>query len=97
MKRKVDEKTVEHISRLSYIKVEDHEIQKYIDNLSKILDFFDQINSVNTENIEPLFHPITSGRSREDNAEDSLPKEEALRNAPSRESDYIKGPKVGGE
>jgi aspartyl-tRNA(Asn)/glutamyl-tRNA(Gln) amidotransferase subunit C len=63
--------------------------------LSAILDYVDQLNQLNTDDIEPLAHPLPIHNVfRPDTETPSLPVEEALRNAPSRVGDYFGVPAV---
>ncbi len=61
------EKDVAKIAHLARLEINADEIPKHVENLSKILDFVEQINSVNTKNIEPIAHPLDGGgRIRKD-------------------------------
>ena len=51
---KIDKNTINKIARLSRIKLDDKESEDYIKDLNSILDWVEQLNEVNTENIEPL-------------------------------------------
>jgi len=63
--------------------------------LSAILEYFDQLNRVNTEGVEPLAHPLTIHNVfRADEPQPSLTVDEALANAPDRRGDYFAVPAV---
>ena len=51
---KIDKNTINKIARLSRIKLDDKESEDYINDLNSILDWVEQLNEVNTENVEPL-------------------------------------------
>ena len=51
---KIDKNTINKIARLSRIKLDDKESEDYIKDLNSILDWVEQLNEVNTENIKPL-------------------------------------------
>ena len=51
---KIDKNTINKIARLSRIKLDDKESEDYIKDLNSILDWVEQLNEVNTENVEPL-------------------------------------------
>jgi len=51
---KIDKKTTLKIAKLCRIKVRDEEIEELSSQLSSILDWVEELNEVNTENIEPL-------------------------------------------
>jgi aspartyl-tRNA(Asn)/glutamyl-tRNA(Gln) amidotransferase subunit C len=55
----------------------------------------DKLNELNTDNIEPLSHPVENANVfREDILIKSISTEEALVNAPSGTDEYFKVPKV---
>ena len=51
---KIDKNTILKIAKLSRIKIEDSELDELSSQLSSIVDWVEQLNEVNTENIEPL-------------------------------------------
>jgi aspartyl-tRNA(Asn)/glutamyl-tRNA(Gln) amidotransferase subunit C len=56
------------------------------------------LNTVDTDNVEPLSHVIElQNVFREDVLRPSLPREEALKNAPARTEEFFKVPKVIGD
>ena len=64
-------------------------------DLNKILAFVDELNTLNTDDIEPLVYINEEvNKLREDKVGEHLPKEEALKNAPDKDSDYFKVPTV---
>ncbi|MFN4881198.1 MAG: Asp-tRNA(Asn)/Glu-tRNA(Gln) amidotransferase subunit GatC [Bacteroidota bacterium] len=92
---KVDDQLVDKISdlaRLEFLGEEKEQIKK---DLQQILGFVEKLNEVNLDHIEPLVY-ITDEVNilRDDVAEEHVSKEQALRNVPLRDSDYIKVPKV---
>ena len=86
---------VKHIAKLAKLEFNDEEIIKYRDDLNKILEYVDKLNELDTENIEPLSHPIEGFNVfREDELRKSVDTEDALKNAPESTSKYFKVPKV---
>jgi len=66
-----------------------------LSDLNKILNWMEQLNELNTDNVEPLIHMSEEVNvMREDLAENTVTHEEALRNAPKKDSDYFRVPKV---
>ena len=51
---KIDKNTINKIAKLSRIKLEEKEADSLIKDLNSILDWVEQLNEVNTDNIEPL-------------------------------------------
>ena len=81
MKLSIDQ--VKKVAKLANLPLENGE--KYAEQLSAILDYIDQLNSVDTSNIEPTFN--TTGQVnvwQEDQVDTSLSQEQALSNAPQK-------------
>lgn len=88
---------VEHIARLARLSLTPHEIERYTTELTVILDYIDQLKSVDTEGVEPQNQFITAENVfREDIAEPSLPRDKALANAPQQDGEFFLVPKVIG-
>ena len=86
---------VKHIAKLAKLKFNDEEIDRYTDDLNEILGYVDKLNELDTENVEPLSHPIEgSNVFREDKIRKSVDTEDALKNAPESTTEYFKVPKV---
>ena len=54
----MDKKTVTTISYLSRLKIDDKKEEKIIKDLDNIIEFVDQLDDVDTSNIEPLTNPL---------------------------------------
>ena len=92
---KIDKKTTKKIANLSRIDISDDEIEEFSVQLSSIIDWVEQLNEVNTDNIKPLNNvSFQKLRFREDNVEKNNNKEEILSNAPDKIENYFVVPKV---
>ena len=92
---KIDKNTINKIARLSRIKLEDKESEDYIKDLNHILDWVDQLNEVNTDNVDPLSNISSSTLpKREDVSSDINSNEEILENAPDKLEGFFAVPKV---
>ena len=92
---KIDKNTINKIARLSRIKLDDKESEDYIKDLNSILDWVEQLNEVNTENIEPLSNISSSVMpKREDTSKDVNSSDEILENAPDKLEGFFAVPKV---
>ena len=90
-------KDVEHIAKLAKLQFSDEEKEKFTHQFNDILKYIEQLNSLNTENVEPLSQVIDLHNVfREDVVKPSLPTKEALDNAPDKTDEYFKVPKVIG-
>ena len=80
------------LSRLQFNELEKEEIKK---DLQRMISFVEKLNEVDTTGVEPLLHMSeVMNVYREDKIEGSMPKAEALANAPSADKDFFKVPKV---
>lgn len=91
----VDNETVKRVAFLSRLKVEDNKTEAVKEEFNKILAWIEELNEINTENIEPLISVNDIElRLREDNVTAGNCKDDILKNAPSAEYDYFAVPKV---
>lgn len=89
---------VEHVASLAKLSFTDAEKQKLVSELNEILRYMEQLNALDTKNVEPLSHVIEPGSVfREDTLRHGLDREEALANAPSKSDKFFKVPKVIGD
>ncbi len=90
-----DKKIVEYVANLARIGISSDEIEYLSSQLSKILGHIDKLKELNVDNIEPMrgLH-LENNIFRKDEVVNSNLKEDILKNAPSREGDYFKIPKV---
>ncbi len=91
----MDKKTVTTISYLSRLKIDDEKEQKIINDLSNIIEFVDQLNDVDTSEIDPLTNPLEkTAKTRKDIVTAKNLKKELLEVAPSANEDYFLVPRV---
>jgi aspartyl-tRNA(Asn)/glutamyl-tRNA(Gln) amidotransferase subunit C len=89
------EKDVKKIAHLARLEILSSEIAKHALNLSKILDFVEQINTVDTDNIEPIAHPLGGmQRLREDRVTEIDQRGLLQNSAPQVEAGLYLVPKV---
>ena len=94
-KLKIDKNTTLKIAKLSRIKIEGDEIDELSIQLSSIVNWVEQLNEVNTDNVEPLSNvSMTKLPLRKDieNIKDNS--KEVLLNAPDKLENYFAVPKV---
>lgn len=92
---KVDEATVRRIARLARIKVTDAEAKALEGELTGILEWFKQLDEVDTRDVEPMTRvtPMTLGK-RPDIVTDGGIADDIVANAPAREDHFFVVPKV---
>lgn len=92
---KIEESTIDHIAHLARLEFEGDKKVAIGEDLERIISFMDKLQEVDTENVEPLiFMTNEINRLREDVPEVTLTQEQALKNAPKKDSDYFRIPKV---
>jgi aspartyl-tRNA(Asn)/glutamyl-tRNA(Gln) amidotransferase subunit C len=91
----VTREDVAYMANLARLKLTEMEIEQYQSDMNKILGYMDQLNQVNTDNVEPLQHVLElMPNYRKDEALAPLDHVEALKNAPDADSDYFRVPRV---
>lgn len=92
---KIDKDTVDKLSNLSRLEFDGKEKEEIIHDLNRMLDFVEKLNEIDTSGIEPLIYMNDKKNIfRNDEVKQLLTQKEALVNAPKKDSDYIKVPKV---
>ncbi len=92
---KITKKDVEHVAKLARLKLTEEEKEKFGKQLSRILEYVEKLNELDTDKAEPTSHVVPlKNVMREDKIKPSLPVEEVLANAPVREGKYFKVPKI---
>ena len=98
MGKTIDVDLVRHIGKLSRIELTDAEVRTFSRQLADILEYFDKLQQLDTDRVEPMVHPVELHNVLADDAPgESLPPEAALANAPQRDGDFFKVPKVIGD
>lgn len=94
----VTKKEVEHIAELARLHLTEKEIEEYTRQLNTILEYVEKLNELNTEDVLPLSHPVEGNNIfREDKVRPSVGREDALKNAPAKDDEFFKVPKVIGD
>lgn len=95
MSTKIDEAQVRRVALLSRLELSDEEVAQFSTQLSAIVEYIEKLNELDTENVEPLAHCLpVYNVFREDIPRPSLSNDAALSNAPQREDEYFKVPKI---
>lgn len=92
---RISKDQVEHIAELAHIELTEEEKNLFTEQFNRILEFFEKIDSVDTRGIPPTYHVFDLVNVfRKDEAEEPLPKESVLKNAPRREENFFKSPRI---
>lgn len=82
---------VQHIARLARVGLGEEDIARFQEQLSVILDYFERLRQVDTEDVPPTTHTLPlQNVMRDDEPQPCLPKDEVLANAPQREGDLFR-------
>jgi aspartyl-tRNA(Asn)/glutamyl-tRNA(Gln) amidotransferase subunit C len=91
----LDKETIKNIANLARIRVPDDNLDHLAKELSSIMDWVEQLNSVNTDGVEPLASVINVTLPlREDKITDGDCRNKVLANGPEVEDGYFAVPKV---
>ena len=91
----ISTKTIDHLAHLARLEFKGVEKDGIKADLEKIIGFMDNLRELDTKDIQPLiFMSEELNRLREDIPKITVTHEEALRNAPKKDSDYFRIPKV---
>ncbi len=98
MGKTIDLELVRHIGKLSRIDLSDQQVQTFSRQLAAILEYFDKLQELDTSNVQPMAHAVEIYNVlAEDSPGESLTPQQALANAPQRDGDFFKVPKVIGD
>lgn len=88
-------KDVEHVAKLARLELTEEEKEKFTTQLGAVLEYVNQMNEVDTSDVEPMAHAIDfSNVMREDKVVYEQTKEELMKNAPYEENGFFRVPKI---
>lgn len=92
---KISAKDVEDVARLARLELSAAEKERMGRELDGILTYIDKLRGLDTSEVEPTSHavPITNVM-RDDEPRPSLPQAETLANAPDRQDELFRVPKI---
>ena len=92
---KVNDKLIANLSRLAKLKFDSKSAEKIKSDLNTILKFVDIISKTDTNSLKPLIYiSEETNILRKDEISNQVSQEDALKNAPAKDSDYFKVPTV---
>lgn len=92
---KINKESIKKIAHLARLEFDESSAEKMSKDMSQILDWVEQLNEVDTTDVEPLTTMSSEVNvMREDKLGPHLNHEDALKNAPKSDSDYFRVPKV---
>ncbi|EPR66673.1 Asp-tRNA(Asn)/Glu-tRNA(Gln) amidotransferase subunit GatC [Cyclobacterium qasimii] len=92
---KLDINSLKKIAHLARLEFDENGAKKMTADMTQILDWVEKLNEVDTSNVEPLITMSSEENiMRQDEVGAHLDHEKGLKNAPQRDSDYFRVPKV---
>jgi aspartyl-tRNA(Asn)/glutamyl-tRNA(Gln) amidotransferase subunit C len=86
---------VKHAAHLARLAITEEEAEKFTQQLDSIIAFAEQLNELDTDGVEPTSHVLNlTNVLREDKAEEGLPREDVLKNAPEHQDGQFKVPSI---
>lgn len=86
---------VKHVAHLARLAITEEEANTFTKQLDSIISFAEQLNELDTTNVEPTSHVLEiKNVMREDRSQQGLPREEVLKNAPEHQDGQIKVPGI---
>jgi aspartyl-tRNA(Asn)/glutamyl-tRNA(Gln) amidotransferase subunit C len=86
---------VVHVARLARLELSEEELERMREQLSAILEAVGKVSELDLEGVEPTAHPLDLVNVlAEDEPRPSLPREDALANAPDPEDGFFGVPAV---
>jgi len=92
---KIDKETLNKIAHLARLEFDEKDADKMMQDMTNMVNFVEKLNELDTTGVEPLTtmsHEINA--LREDKVMPHLDHNEALRNAPKKDADFFRVPKV---
>jgi len=92
---KISSSDVRKVAQLARLELPEDQIQTYTSQIEEILSYVDQLQEIDTENIPPTTRAVVVVNAmREDIVEVNCSREDLLNQAPHREGDFFRVPKI---
>ena len=92
---KINNKLIDQLGALSKLKFDKDSKEKMKNDLEKMILFIDKLSEIKTQNIDPLIYLSDEQNIlRKDIPAQNTTQKAALKNAPQKDSDYFKVPKI---
>lgn len=92
---RISKDQVKHVAHLARLAVTDEEAEMLTEQLDKIIGFAEELNELDTDNVEPTTHVLElKNVLREDEVRNSVSVDEAMKNAPAQKDGQFKVPNI---
>jgi aspartyl-tRNA(Asn)/glutamyl-tRNA(Gln) amidotransferase subunit C len=94
---RISKKEIQHVADLARIDLESEDIEKFADQIGKILQYVETLNEVDTQGVSATTHALSLNNAfREDEPQGHLERDLALSNSPEKEEGQFVVPKIVG-
>ena len=91
----IEKKNIDKIAHLARLYVSDDDVPKYQEHFDKIINHFNNLQNINTENVEALLTPHESAQDlRDDIVKNDMTVDDIMKNAPEIKDGLFKVPPV---
>lgn len=92
---RISKDQVKHVAHLARLAVTEEEAEMLTEQLDKIIGFAEELNELDTDNVEPTTHVLElKNVLREDEVRNSVSVDEAMKNAPAQKDGQFKVPNI---
>jgi aspartyl-tRNA(Asn)/glutamyl-tRNA(Gln) amidotransferase subunit C len=92
---KIDRTLLDKIAHLSRLDFDEKDAEKMMQDMTAIVDWVEKLKEVNTDGVEPLTTmSFEMNVLRDDQVKEHMPHQEALKNAPKKDENFFRVPKV---
>ncbi|RFA34197.1 aspartyl/glutamyl-tRNA(Asn/Gln) amidotransferase subunit C [Virgibacillus dokdonensis] len=92
---KISKDQVKHVAHLARLHVSEEEAAMFTEHLSSIITYAEQLNELDTTNVEPTTHVLDiKNVMRKDEPKQWITQEEALKNAPDHKDGHFRVPSI---
>lgn len=89
----VDADKVQEVAENARVDISEDEASKFAEDFDEVLEMFEKLEEIDTEDVEPAFHPVdVEPETRSDEKEETLERKEVFRNTENEEDGFFKGP-----
>ncbi|MGB7445218.1 MAG: Asp-tRNA(Asn)/Glu-tRNA(Gln) amidotransferase subunit GatC [Coleofasciculaceae cyanobacterium] len=91
----IDREQVRKVANLARLEMTDKEEEQFVGQLNSILDYFQQLSELNTDDVPPTTRAIDiSNVTRTDELKKYLNREAILQGAPEQDGEFFRVPKI---
>ncbi len=92
---KITAEDIEKVAKLARLQLPKEQIEKYTNQLEKILEYVDHLQAIDTTEVPPTTRALeVINYTRKDEIADPKVREQLLELAPQREDDFYRVPKI---